>query len=316
MIGFIENEFIINLEGDFMIFAPIALFVYNRPWHTYKTVQALKRNSFADQSELFIISDAPKNDAATEKVLKVRNYLKTITGFKKVSIIERTNNFGVDKSIISGVTEIIDTYGKIIVLEDDLVTSPHFLRFMNEGLELYENEERVISIGGYMYPLDKLPEIFFLPGTYWWGWGTWKREWDLFEEDGRKLLKELKERNLEHKFDMNMGVHCVGMLEDQIAGRTDAWDVRWQASAVLNNKISLFPGTSLVFNIGTDGTGVHCGTSSQFYTKLSQNHICVKKIPLIENDNVLNEIISYSLAKNTFKEKIIRNIGKYYRKYL
>jgi hypothetical protein len=299
-----------------MIFAPIALFVYNRPWHTYKTVEALKKNTYAEQSELFIFSDAPKNDLAVRKVLKVRNYLRRIAGFKEVTIIERESNYGVDKSIISGVTEIINHYGQIIVIEDDLITSSHFLKFMNEGLTLYKDEEKVISIGGYMYPLkSNVPEIFFLPGTYWWGWGTWKREWDLFEEDGRKLLSQIKERNLEDKFNMNMGINCLKMLEDQIAGKNDQWDVRWQALAFINNKVSLFPGKSLVANIGTDGSGVHCGASSQFYTKLSNYPIPIRKIPLKEADYILEEIHKYIFTKSSFKNKIMRNIGKYYQKY-
>jgi GT2 family glycosyltransferase len=114
--------------------APIALFVYNRPWHTRQTVEALKKNELASESELFIYSDAPKNGKAKEKVKEVREYIKTIDGFKKVTIIERENNWGLADSIIDGVTKIVNEYGKIIVLEDDLVTSPYFLKFMNEAL--------------------------------------------------------------------------------------------------------------------------------------------------------------------------------------
>lgn len=299
-----------------MEFAPITLFVYNRPWHTYKTVKALKRNVHADQSSLFIFSDAPKNEAALPNVMKVRRYLKTITGFKEVTIIERDKNYGLNKSIITGVTEIINRYGRTIVLEDDLITSPFFLKFMNDGLELYADETRVITIAGYMYQLRrKTPEIFFLPGTYWWGWATWKREWDLFEEDGRKLLAQLKEKKLEAKFKMNMGINCLKLLEGQIAGRNDLWDVRWQAGAILNHKVSLFPGISLVANIGNDGTGIHCGTSSQFYTKLSKHPITMEKIPLQEANYILDDIKNYILTRSSFKERIIRNLGQYYHKY-
>jgi hypothetical protein len=299
-----------------MVLSPIALFVYNRPWHTYKTVTALKRNYYADQSDLFIFSDAPKNDAAKKKVLRVRNYLKRVRGFKKITIIERESNFGLAKSIINGVTDIVNNYGKIIVLEDDLVTSPHFLKFMNDGLELYEDDEEVISVAGYMFPLGKLPEIFFLPGTYWWGWGTWRRGWDLFEEDGGRLLKQLKERNLEHSFDMNMALGCLNMLENQIAGKNDSWAVRWHASAFVNHKLSLFPGISLVVNIGTDGTGIHSGSSSQFYTKLSKLPISVKRISIDGSAWIFKDIQHYRFVKRSLKDKIKQNIGKYYRKYL
>ncbi|HRU00618.1 MAG TPA: glycosyltransferase, partial [Victivallales bacterium] len=193
-----------------MKLAPIALFVYNRPWHTRQTVTALQNNELAAESELVVFSDGPKvekNKEKTknneEKVKEVRDYIKSINGFKTVKIIERTQNLGLANSIISGVTEIVNQYGKIIVLEDDLVTSPHFLRFMNEALDLYEKEEDVISIHGYVYPIPDLPETFFLKGADCWGWATWKRGWDLFEPDGKKLLRELKEKKLLKRFDFN-----------------------------------------------------------------------------------------------------------------
>src|SRR3989339_1619899 len=144
--------------------APIVLFVYNRPYHTKQTVEALQKNEFANESELFIYSDEAKNLSAKESVDEVRNYIKTIDGFKKVTIVEREKNFGLANSIIDGVTKIVNEYGKIIVLEDDLVTSPFFLRFMNEALEMYQNESNVASIHGYIYPIGGLPETFFIRG--------------------------------------------------------------------------------------------------------------------------------------------------------
>jgi len=176
--------------------APIALFVYNRPWHTQKTIEALKKNELADSSELIIFSDGPRNEQAKDKVLEVRNFIKTIIGFKNVKIIEREKNFGLANSIIAGVTEIINEYGKIIVLEDDLVTSPFFLMYMNNALNVYENDDMVASIHAYVYPIkDSLPETFFIRGVDCQGWGTWKRGWKIFEPDGQKLLSEIKKEN-------------------------------------------------------------------------------------------------------------------------
>lgn len=164
--------------------APIALFVYNRLNHTQRTITALQQNSLAQESELYIFSDGPKDEAGVEKVETIRKYLKTISGFKSVHIKERPENWGLAKSIIEGATEIVGQFGKIIVLEDDIVTSPHFLKYLNEALDLYQNEEKVISVHGYIYPVKQvLPETFFLRGADCWGWATWQRGWRLFQPD-------------------------------------------------------------------------------------------------------------------------------------
>jgi GT2 family glycosyltransferase len=193
----------------FLMLAPITLFVYNRLNHTRQTVEALLRNELAAESEFFVFSDGPRSETDREKVLAVRSYLKTINSFKKVAVIERDKNFGLAESIIAGVTEIVNRYGRIIVLEDDMVTSPYFLKYMNDALEIYKDEEKVISIHGYIYPVrDKLPETFFLRGADCWGWATWKRGWDLFDPDGRKLLEQLQKRNLTRTFDFE--IRCKG----------------------------------------------------------------------------------------------------------
>ncbi len=130
--------------------APIILFTYNRPWHTRQTIEALQKNLYADKSRLIILSDGPKTEIDVPKVQKVREYIKTVKGFRSIEIIEREKNWGLANNIIDGVTRIINEYGKIIVLEDDIVTSPYFLKFMNEALEFYKDEERVMHISGYM----------------------------------------------------------------------------------------------------------------------------------------------------------------------
>ena len=150
-----------------MKFSPIILFVYNRPWHTRKTIEALQKNLLADQSDLVIYSDAPKRNSDEQKVTEVRNLIKTVKGFKNLIINERKENYGLARSIITGVTETIDKYGRVIVLEDDIITSKYFLKYMNEALEIHKSEDRVMHISGYMYPIDPLglPETFFLKPT-------------------------------------------------------------------------------------------------------------------------------------------------------
>jgi len=267
-----------------MNLAPIALFVYNRLPHTRQTVEALTKNELAADSELFVFSDGPRSDADSEKVAAVREYLQTITGFKAVTVVNREDNLGCARSITSGVGEIVNRFGQIIVVEDDIVTSPYFLRYMNDALALYRDEERVACIHGYLYPVaEQFPETFFIRGADIWGWGTWKRAWDRYEPDGRKLLNELKGRKLARDFNFDGTYDITRMLEEQIAGKIDTWDIQWCASTFLEEKLTLYPGKSLVQNIGYDCSGTHCRTSDQFDVTLSEAPVSVQRIALEDN---------------------------------
>ena len=258
---------------------PIALFTYCRPDHTRRTAESLARNQLAKDSDLLIYSDAPRTPAKRAAVDEVRSYLKTITGFRSVTVKHRFENHGLAKSIIEGVTEILEQSERIIVLEDDMLTSPHFLTYMNEALERYAEDERVISIHGYVYPVGQpLPESFFLPGADCWGWGTWRRGWKHFNPDGQHLLDELRRRKLSRAFDFNGAYPYSAMLEDQIAGRNDSWAIRWYASAFLADKLTLYPGRSLVHNIGNDASGTHCGATSRMDTLPSESPIDLANI--------------------------------------
>lgn len=257
--------------------APILLFVYNRLSHTQEVIAALQKNSLSKDSELYIYADAAKNEQALDKVTALRNYLPTITGFKKVHISYRECNLGVDENVIQGVTEVINIHGKAIVMEDDLITSPWFLKFMNEALDFYENQEEVISIHGYVYPIpQKLKEVFFLKGADCWGWATWKRGWDLFEPDGKKLMERMIEQGCQKEFDFDYTAPYFKALEEQALGKTTVWDIRWYASAFLLDKLTLYPGQSLVKNIGHDASGTHCGQNTYFDVVLAESPLSVQ----------------------------------------
>lgn len=275
-------------------YAPITIFVYNRAGHLSSTIEALKKNKFAKKSELFIYSDGPKNEEDRKKVWEVRDYIKTINGFKRVTITEREENLGLAESIITGVTDIVNKYGKIIVLEDDLITSPYFLKFMNDGLNMYSKENDVISIHGYFYPIKgKLPKIFFIRGADCLGWATWKRGWDLFEKNGAKLLQKLKKKQLTHKFDLEGTYPYTRMLAKQVQKKNDSWAIRWYASAFLHNKLTLYPGKTLVLHTGNDGSGTNFGKSHELDGVLSQQPIKIFKIPLKENKDVIKKFKKY-----------------------
>ncbi|MFZ5570627.1 MAG: glycosyltransferase [Thermodesulfobacteriota bacterium] len=285
-----------------MDLTPIILFVYNRPKHTRQTVEALQRNALADESELFIFSDGPKTPEAEISVMAVRQYIHSIDGFKKIHLIERERNYGLANSIITGITEIVNQYGKVIILEDDIVTSPFFLRFMNEALHGYQNEEIIMQISGYMFPvaLKRNEDTLLLPFTSIWGWATWQRAWKHFDPalSGHEKLKRSKQ--LQKKFNINNSYPFVRMLEAQLKGEINTWDIGWYLSVFLLNGLTLFPSISFTRNIGFDGSGVHCSQEDIFTSSvLASEYRGLQLIQDIRVDESSLQIIStYLKTKN------------------
>jgi len=284
-----------------MMYAPIALFVYNRPLHLKRTIEALQVNRFYGESTLVVYSDGPRSDKAAPDVAAVRAYLRSLKGPREIRIVERERNYGLAGSVIAGVNEVVRAFGCAIVLEDDLVTSPLFLQYANEALQRYEDDERVGSVHGYVYPVrGALPETFFLRGADCWGWATWKRAWDLFEPDGKKLLQELRTRDLERAFDFNGAFPYTKMLKEQIRGRNDSWAIRWHASLFLKNKLTLYPGRSLVFHNWQEGAGTHCGSTSDMDVTLATEAVRVADIPVQENPDARKRIEAYFRSTRRF----------------
>jgi putative methyltransferase (TIGR04325 family) len=293
--------------------APIALFAYARPIHLMMTVDSLKRNFFAKNSDLIIFSDGYKGEKDKYLVLAVREYLQSITGFASVRIIEREENFGLAKSILFGVSEVLKSNNEVIVLEDDLITSPYFLEFMNDGLSLYRNNNSVASIHGYLYPIEKeIKENFFLKGSDCWGWATWRRSWSNFNFSGVELLKQLKDSGQISDFDFDGTFNYSGMLKDQIIGKNNSWAIRWHAYTFLKNQYTLYPKKSLVKNIGLDGSGTHCSISSELDSHLSSEKIHIKPIAVQESIEGREAFKQYFIKRNKQNKKMInfkRGIG-------
>ena len=281
-----------------MSLAPIALFVYNRLSHTRLTVEALQRNKHAPESDLIVYSDAPKTADQREAVNEVRDYFKGLKGFKTVRLVERDENHGLMRSIISGVSDVVAEYGKIIVMEDDLVSSPYFLQYMNDALDFYVDEERVISIHGYCYPVSgRLPPTFFLRGADCWGWATWERGWALFSQDGPELLRQLLRNKLSKEFDLDGAYPYTRMLRRQIEGKNRSWAILWYASAFLLDKLTLYPGRSLICNIGNDNSGTHSICSTSFDVQVDENPVVVEHIPISASQNALREFERYMKSR-------------------
>jgi len=294
--------------------APIVLFVYNRPWHTKQTLDALANNELASQSELFINCDGPKNNANSidiDQIQKTREIVLNEKRFKKVTIIESVFNKGLANSIIDGVTDIVNKYGKVIVLEDDIVTSKGFLTYMNEALNLYCNDFKVMHISGYMYPIQKqLPESFFIKPTSCWGWATWKRAWDFFEKDADKHIKLINQIDGWDEFTIdNSFPSYKNQLFLNKDGHIDTWAIFWYSSIFLKGGLSLHPYPSLVQNIGFDGSGVHCSSSASIsftWEKIS-DFVRVKKLKKKVNRKSYNALKDYFMKINNQEKRTLRD---------
>lgn len=263
------------------------------------TLTGLLQNEYAKDTDLFIYSDNYRSDREKYSVSEVRKYISSITGFKSLTIVNRKENLGLARSIVGGVSDILKNYDGVIVLEDDIVPSPHFLLYMNEALNNYSNIDRVGSIHAYSYPCSKpLPETFFLRGADCWGWGTWKTNWNLFEENGQILLDKILKSELSYQFDLDGAYPFTQMLRDQISGRNDSWAIRWHASMFLANKLCLYPGKSLVKNIGCDGSGTNCLQTSKFDSAESDAPITIKKIKLNESSIARDSFIEFLRHSN------------------
>lgn len=255
-----------------MHLAPIALFAYNRAQHLRRTLEALTCCDLAKESTLYVFSDAPKTPEDEYAVSKVREVVKGIDGFASANVVTRRQNLGLANSIISGVSDLCKTYGQVIVLEDDLVVAQGFLRFMNEALQQYRDETAVMQVSGYVYPMAdmaRLGETFMCRVASSWGWATWERAWTCFNSDSPRLLDQLAPAARRHRFDVEDSYPYFEMLQQHAAGQMDVWGVRWYASMFLKGGLCLYPTESLVQNIGMDGSGMHCNTSTRFDVRLS-----------------------------------------------
>ncbi len=307
--------------------APIALFVYSRLTHTKRTVEALSANQMAGESELFVFSDAAKSDRDATSVAAVRDYIRTIEGFAAVHIVERQRNFGLADSIVDGVTSLTERFGKVIVVEDDLVTSPHFLRYMNDALALYRDDEKVMHIAAHMLPIshEGLPETFFMRQSSCWGWATWSRAWRFFNRSSSELVKEFTPPDI-FRFNLDGATNYWQQVLANHAGTLRTWACFWYASVFRQGGLCLHPRTSLVVNIGHDGSGENCGEDSRFDQQVSLEP--VKTFPsvsleLLEHPEALRRYRAFLQGtdeKNSgvrllsrlrkMKAKLLRSIGK------
>ncbi len=257
-----------------VLYAPIVFFTYNRASHARKAIESLLNNKEAALTDIYIYSDGAKNETDIESVKEDREYIHQISGFKSVNIVERDRNWGLANSLIDGITKVVNEYGRVIVVEDDLIMSPYFLKFMNEALDKYENDDRVSAVSAYVFPVkQRLPEFFFLRYFACWGWATWKRGWDLFNPDVEDLISQFKNSQQKRLFDVDNSYSFYDMLLLQKEGKINSWACRFYASSFLAEKLILYPGRSLTLQNGMDGSGVHCSSSNDYDIVMSPTAI-------------------------------------------
>ncbi|HZJ80418.1 MAG TPA: glycosyltransferase [Dysgonamonadaceae bacterium] len=291
--------------------APIILFTYNRPWHAQQVLDALQKNELSQQSELFIFSDGGTDYEDKQLVDKTREILDNTTGFKKVTVIKRPVNFGLAANVINGVSTIIEKYGKVIVLEDDLITAPSFLTFMNSALNMYEDVDEVAHIHSFCYAGLSLPDTFFIKWVGSTGWATWRNSWKLLERNGEKLLAEIKEKKLSKAFDFNGKYPYTRMLKRQVEGKNNSWAIRWNASLFLNNKLSLNTGKTLIHNIGFDGSGENSGSQDFYNMGLYDGDLQLEKPDTIqESVEARRQFEDFYKKTNSFWAKVKRRLQR------
>ncbi len=294
---------------------PILLFVYNRYDHAKKTLESILSNPNVSHYELIVFSDGPKSEADFRAVSQVRSLFRSVQAFKSLTLVTRDENYGLSKSIVSGVTDCLSQWESCIVLEDDLLISPCFLSFMSDGLNKYCNVQEVGSIHGYVYPTKRvLPTNFLMKGADCWGWATWKRAWDLFEADGSKLLQALKDEHLIDEFDFGGAYSYSGLLKKQVEGEVDSWAIRWHASLFLKNMLTLYPGKSLVQNIGNDRSGTHCGNYSFLDVGIEKEPVPVVDIEVVPSAIGYSAFADFfSSNKQTKFAKSLRMISSFFK---
>jgi hypothetical protein len=288
-----------------MTLSPIFLYAYNRPSHLREMLESLKKNPLAAQSRLIVHSDGPKNAKDVPKIGEVRRILRQKQWAGTMQIIEHKNNIGLKDSGDQRLTNVINKFGRSIVLQDDFVLARGFLKYMNDALTLYEKENKVMHISGYMYPgATGLPGTFFLPVTSIWGFATWKRAWKYLESDANKLVNKIIEMDGISRFDMGGAANAFETLKKNADGVMYSFDIYWYASVFIHDGLALHPKISMVRNIGNDGSGANCGLEPDFLNQDIGNKIEVKKIPLTISNEAIYSIKSYFDKKKSLMERI------------
>lgn len=284
--------------------SPVAIFAFNRSDNLRQVLAALAANTIASMSDVTIFCDGPRNELESLKTAAVRDIARAATGFASVTIVERDENWGLRRSLVAGITSLVEKYGRVIVVEDDIVTSKFFLQYMNDALDCYANDLQVASISGFCveHSVRNPPETFFIRGGECWGWATWKDRWKLYNPDGKELLTQLRQLKLTKKFDLDGNCPSTQILEEAVEGKVDSWFMLWTASLFLRDMYTLYPSRTLVKNIGFDA-GTHSSGANYTQQMLSEEPVLVVR-KLVKEDRTMVRAVGLWYKKNMKNTKL------------
>lgn len=291
-------------QTDNMRQTPVALFTYSRPQHTELALDALSHCTRLDACCIYIYCDGPKTPEQATVVAESRRVVHRWASSLKATVVEREHNLGLARSIVTGVTDLCQQYGRVIVLEDDLVVSPDFLEYMLQALDLYKDATNVYQISGYMFPVkhpDK-PDAFFLPLTTTWGWATWDRAWKIFDWEPQNALRLLENEQMRKKFDLDGSYPYTEMLKQRLAGENSSWGILWWWAVFNAQGLVLHPRRSLVWVGGFDSSGTHCGSESDFRQLPVETFICGQlSNPIVYPTTVLTDRKAFHRIKTILR---------------
>ena len=285
---------------------PIAVFTYNRPAHTQRVLESLANCACLDRCKVFLYSDGAKNESDAESVRRTRAIVDEFAARLNANVIRRDRNMGLAKSIVSGVAELSEQFGRVIVLEDDFVVSPDFLRFMLYGLDRYEHEESVYQLSGFMFPVTHISDqdAFFMPLATTWGWATWNRAWRVFDWNAEGASYMLNDSEQRRRFNLDDSYPYSTMLEDRLAGKNSSWGILWWWAIFKAQGLALHPRKSLIWNGGFDNSGTHC-KGPDGLEMMSPEEVLGTRFgePIKYPDRVVADSLAFSRVKNFLAEK-------------
>lgn len=298
-----------------MNYAPVVVFGYNRADMIENLLVSLEKNANVEKMDLYIFLDVPdkknhRDKRYSEQVINYVSNYKEKSKFKKVKVQIADEHKGLAMAVISGVTKVINKYGKVIVLEDDLVVSNDFLDYMQRGLEFYKYHHKIWSIGGHCFEIKKLEkyekDVFLLPRVESWGWATWKNRWNKTDWDV-STYSSFK-CNLLKRMMFNIGGGDLSqMLDSQMKNsQFNSWAIRWGYQQFLEGKYTVFPKESRVYNYGNDNRSTHGGYISTQPLKESY-----KKCKFIELKPDICLIFAHYIAQNKISKPATKKIGDY-----
>lgn len=298
---------------------PLAVFVYNRPEHTNLMFESLSDCSDLDRCSVYIYCDGPKGENDKDNVNAARKVAKYWANKLGATLTLRETNYGLSKSIIIGVTELCEKFGRTIVVEDDLIVSPDFISYMLQALDRYENDTNIYQVTGFMFPIDisEGNDAVILPFTGTWGWATWQRAWKALCLDTEKALIELQNEKIRELFDLGGNYPYFAILKARAEGRNDSWGILWWWSVFKENGLVIHPRESLVWVGGWDGTGTHCSDVQNIGNTPPDNFNYPKLSDPISfpDDNIVNEEVFKNVKRFLSSQKKTSGAGLFSRVY-